>query len=306
MHVDQETAEAEGRVIRLHYGGGSAMPAASLVGVLEGLIGMVGEASSAGLLGDGPAPEVLVQPPEEGSFEIVAILQWVTDNPELAIWLGGGAIGMGGNVIMVIRWLIRIVRGEVDDFDYVDDGTSVKVKWKDGTVEEIPREAWKRFQKLRRKTKRNLQKVLAPTRDRDRELTMTSDPDGPGPQPQVELVAGKDDYRAALAAEEPTDVQVNRFDVEGKLRMVDFDPDKPWRIRTIEGSRRAQVEDLEFLQKVREGLPLTENDIFQFRIREEITTSNGRHRTKWAIESVLNHRRAASDETDRAQGTDTA
>ena len=51
------------------------------------------------------------------------------------------------------------------------------------------------------------------------------------------------------------------------------------------------MEDAKFLTRVAEGLALHKDDIFNLKIREDSTTTNGRTRTTWTVLKVKGHRK---------------
>lgn len=275
--------------------------AAELAAALQGLVEFVSEAAKAGALGDAPPPNVMVRPLREGSFILQAVLQWAQENPEVAAGIG---TSVAGNVVVAVKVGLRKLRGEVTDFEYLDNG-NVKLRWADNTAQEVPAAAWKLLDQRRRRTKSALAKILAPMASQVDTLTLTSSASDGNDEGETVEVAGRDDYRAAIAPEPEEELPVETFEVEGTLRRIDFQPKAKWRVATNRGTKSATVEDEDFLRRVDEGLPLKKTDIFRFRIREE-TVQKARRTTRWVIEEVLGHRPGSTDDDNDAVATSDA
>lgn len=270
--------------------------AAELAEVLQGLVEFTGQMARAGLFGDGIPPEVRVRPPQEGSFILEALVQWAHDNPEGGAALYGTA-SMG--LVQALNLAMRKLRGaRMADFNYLDNG-NVKVNWSDGAVEEVPPGVFKQLNTLKRPTKQALRKLLAPLGDdadslevRDgtpfdaTEEILSTPPD---------LVVDRTDYRIAAADTVEEEERVATFDVEAQLRSIDFRPGEKWRVRTPRGTRRATMEDEDFLRSLDEGMALHKNDLFDVTIRELETTRNGRTTRDWALIRVVRKRRGDDD-----------
>lgn len=304
--ADRDPAGDEGIVsLRFRTGGDgsdsdlSELNAAQVAEVLQGLVELVSLAARTGALGDDlPPPEVKVRPPRQGSFLIEAVLEWAANNPEASIGLATSA---AGNVVLVIKLLVKNLRIAVTDFEYLEDGGTVKIQWQDGTVDVVERAVWDVLSKNRRKTKRQLRKILAPLAQDAQQLDIAEGPPSVSAKQEnaPSLTASREDYRAALPVDEIEEMPAEVFDVEGRLRRIDFQPDQPWKVQTTRGSRSAVMEDADFLARVNQGLPLRETDIFRFRIRESVTVKNGRRTTSWVIIEVLSHRAGSDDDAAR-------
>ncbi|QDP97506.1 hypothetical protein FOE78_17715 [Microlunatus elymi] len=271
--------------------------AAQLAESLQGLVELASIAAKHGAFGDAPPPEVMVLPPERGSFEIVAILQWAVQNPGDAYTIGSGTLG---TFVFVAGMLTKGLRAHPNDYEYLDNG-NVKVLWSDKTVDEVPAAAWDALQKEKRRSKKALRKLMAPMSGNALTLEIESRPDAvPSDRllskDYVAMTVDRDDYRAAAVRhdeDEPPTSEV--FEAEGRLERIDFGAGKPWKVTTSHGSRKATVEDSEFLKRVNEGLALKKTDIFRFQIREVSESKNGRRKVDWFIEKVLSHRKGGDD-----------
>lgn len=87
------------------------------------------------------------------------------------------------------------------------------------------------------------------------------------------------------------------FEVDGQMQAIDFGDPTRWKVRAAGQTRKATVDDADFLRRVAEGLAISSSDIFQLRIRADKIVKNGRGRTTWTVLKVENHRRRAGDGT---------
>ncbi len=274
--------------------------AAEFSEVLQGLVEFTGQMARAGLFGDGPPPEVRVRPPQEGSFIIEALIVWAGENPESAM---GTAMATGGALTKAIEFAVRKLRGASPiDYDYLDNG-NVKVKWSDGSVAELPQGVWNQLKTQKRQTKRSLKKLLVPLGDEADRLEVRSG-SGDESTPEVleqapPVVIDRTDYRTAAAERDEVDEQVRRFDSEAQLRSIDFRAGEKWRVRTLEGTRMATIEDEDFLEALDGGLALHKNDVFDVSVRETTTRQGDkRAKTEWTLERVRRKRRGGDDVDD--------
>lgn len=273
--------------------------AAEMAESLLGLVQLSGQMAKAGLYGEGIPPEIRVRPPEKGSFIIEAIVHWAAANPEGALTLAGTA---GGALTQAIHVGLKLIRGGVvEDFDYLDNG-DVKLKWKDGnTPSQVPESVWKELQKSKKQTRRALGRILAPLGDDADRLEVrdgsTSETTSQVLESQPDVVASKDDYRAAIHEADDVSEYVSEFEAEAQLRSIDFRPGEKWRIKTLYGTRGATMEDEEFLRQLDQGMALHKNDIFDVTIREVQTTKNERTSRAWSIIKATRKRRGEDDDT---------
>lgn len=282
--------------------------AAEMAESLLGLVELNGQMARAGLYGEGIPPEVRVRPPEKGSFIIEAILQWSAANPEGALTMATTA---GGLLTQAINVGIKVTRGGVvEDWDELNNG-DVKLKWKDGsTPSQVPAAVWKELQKSKRQTRKALSRIMAPLGDEADKLEIR---DGSGSETTSEIletppdiVAGKDDYRAAVHQSDDVSEWVSEFEAEAQLRSIDFRPGEKWRIKTLHGTRSATMEDEEFLVQLDRGMALHKNDIFDVTIREVQTTKNGRTSKVWSVIKATRKRRGEDDDNTTPSSGDSS
>lgn len=275
--------------------------AAEMAEALQGLVELNTQMAKAGLYGEGAPPEIRVRPPEKGSFIIEAVVQWAAANPEGAASISGTA---GAALTWAIGTGVKIVRGDVvDDFDYLDNG-NVKVKFKNGSPEEVPRKVWEELNTKKRRTRKALSKIMAPLGD-DADLLEVRDGNASETTSQImgaepDLIVGRDDYRAAVREVDDIEELESDFEAEAQLRAIDFRRGEKWTVKTLHGTRKAKIEDEEFLLQLDRGLALHKNDIFDVMIHEVITTKNGRNSTQWSLTKVSRKRRGADDDNQNS------
>lgn len=262
--------------------------------VLEGLVGLSEDFEKAGVFhSEGPEEsEVLVRPAKEGSF-LIEVVRTVTENWEtVATYATAGGIPTLGQIVW---WATKSARAEVKDFSHLDNG-NVKITWQDDTAEEIPTAAWDELNKRKRRRKKQLRQIMAPLEDpRVTELDLTSpleaDREDNGSD---EYTLTKADYVSVKPSDE-VDETFEVFEAEAQMSAIDFDDPTKWKVRAGGKTRTATVEDEAFLSEVAQGLPISKDDIFQLRVREDRITKNERTRTSWTILSVERQRRATDD-----------
>jgi hypothetical protein len=282
--------------------------ASDLADVLSGLVEFSSELAKSGEFGDGIAPRVRIRAPKEGSFVIEAVV-WLQENPIAAMGLATAgtaaatAFGTaaGKAVVTAISTGVRNLRGQKPtDFSYLENG-DVKVKWEDGSVSELRKETWDKLQEMKRPTRRALSKILTPLNtDADRlevrEASVTETTDQILSTP-AETVAVRGDFLAAIT--EPDDSYENEriFETEATLGSIDFGTNQKWRVETTsEGTRKANIEDLDFLHGLDRGDAIHKNDIFWLKIRETVTKERGRNAsTEWAVIEVKRTKRGDTD-----------
>lgn len=270
--------------------------AAEMAETLQGLVEFTSQMAKAGLFGDGPPPELRVRPPQEGSFILEAVLQWAGENPEGTV---GYALAAGGALAQGINMGLKRLRGEEPkDFELLDNG-DVKVIWPNDRVNQVPAKVWDQLQATKKPTRKALRKLMAPLSDdadslevRDGTVDETTD-DILRSEPEV--VASRSDYRTAVVEPDDTSENVSTFEAEAQLTSIDFRPGEKWRIKTLDGTRQAMMEDEEFLRQVDKGMALHKNDIFDVTIREVSTNKNGRTTRDWSLIKVNRKRRGEDD-----------
>lgn len=267
--------------------------AAHVAEVLQGVVGLASDFIKAGVFDPegSTASEILVRPAKQGSF-MLEVLRVVTENPEAAAALGVPSLGQ------LIWWSTKSVRAGVEDFEHLPDN-KVKVKWQDGEAREIPKNVWNELQKRKNPRKRHLTSLMAPLSDpRVESLELpVEEPAEPDESPQT-IRLTRDDY---LAVRPSDDAEENSriFEAEAQMSAIDFDNPAQWRVKTLEGKRRATVEDEDFLGRVAASLAIRKSDIFYLRIREDQILRDGkRPKTTWTVLEVISHRRASVDDGD--------
>ncbi|NKU55004.1 hypothetical protein GS881_15770 [Rhodococcus hoagii] len=268
--------------------------AADVAEVLRGLAGIVGDFDKAGAFhAEGPADsEVLVRPAQEGSFIIEAI-RVAGEN-----WETTAAVVGIPSVASIIQWSTKSARADVADIDYLENG-NVKITWQDNTVDEVSKAVWDELRKRKRRRKKQLREIMAPLSDeRVTKLDVTGEPQGQGKAEEIQapepFVLGRADYDSVAPTDE-VEESAETFEVEAKMQTIDFDDPTKWRVRAAGQTRKALVEDAEFLRKVAQGLAISSSDIFRLQIRADKIVKNGRERTTWTVVKVEGHRRTAGD-----------
>lgn len=267
--------------------------AAQMAEVLEGLVSLTSDLATAGAFGDGPAPEVRVEPPKHGSFTIDAVLQWVQANPQGAYGVG---TGVGMSVVNAVRVGTKRMHEQPSSVDPQDDGTAI-ITWPTQGVDQVPMAVWRELNKQKRKTKNALRKLMAPIGDDASTLQVSSAETQEDAEPEATVTVGKEDYLLAAQISVDPEPIVRTFEAEGELADISFRNGQKWRITIQERSKQAIVEDADFLREVDNGLALHKDDIFEFVIRESLLEREGqRDKIDWFIEKVTWKRRKGGDD----------
>jgi len=289
-------------VLQLRYrdeeGKLNSLRAEELAQALQGLSELVSDYARAGALGEGPPPEVRIEPTKEGSFIVEAYLSWGLDWETTANIITTVAPPTGG-----LSWLIstatKSMRAKPADVQYLDDGR-VNLTWTDGETQVIPGAAWEELNResRRKRRKKQLRKIMAPLSDDADVLEIRSGTDAEVSTEDPEFVATKDDYRVAVQETPDTEESTDVFDTEVQVEALDFTTDGKWRIRLAGGSRQAFMDDEEFRKKIDGGLPISKEDTFRMQIRVDSVMKNERRRNEYTIEKVLKHTRRSDDDDD--------
>lgn len=273
--------------------------AAELAEAIQGLVEYTSEMARSGLFGAEAPPELRVRPPKEGSFIVEAVLHLYNDAPDAVVGTGVAAVA---GLAQSIRVGIRRLRGEEPtDVEYLDTG-DVKVSWPSGTFDEVPAEVWRNLSQDRRRTRRALRKLLAPLSD-DVDTLEIRDGSAQASTAEilatpVEVVAERTDYRIAQHEEDEIEELESEFEAEAILRSIDFRDGAKWTVQTlVDGTRKATVEDEDFLRRLDEGMAIHKNDIFDVKIREVATVKNGRTVRDWSLIRVVRKRRGDDDDS---------
>lgn len=266
--------------------------AADVAQVLQGLAGIVSDFDKAGAFHDeGPADSVmLVRPPQEGSFIIEAI-RMAGENWEAVTT----AIGIP-SVATIIQLSTKSMRADVQDFEHLENG-NVKITWQDDTVHEVSRAVWDELNKRKRRRKKQLREIMAPLADdRVTELDVSGAPSSQGQDvpPSEPFVLTRADYESVAPSDE-VDESVETFEADAQMQAIDFGDPTRWKVKADGKTRKATVDDADFLRRVAGGLAISSSDIFRLRIRADKIVKNGRERTTWTVLKVEGHRRTAGD-----------
>jgi len=285
--ITRDRAEIENGVVQLRFSDSDDnvrdISAHDLAQVLEGLLEFSRELSKSGEFGDGPSPQIRVRAPKEGSFVLEALV-WVQENPITSAGLGlvgvaasaaakemGGAAGKAMSTAIGVG--IRKLRDEKPVSSELLESGDVALTWPDQTQSVIRPETWSKLQGMKRPTRKALQKLLAPLgNDADRlevrdasvnestEEILSTPPDA---------VAGPGDYLTASIEPEEEYTRERVFETEATLGTIDFDNSQNWRvITTKEGTRKARIDDRDFLLRLDRGEAIHKNDIFWLKILE--------------------------------------
>ena len=262
--------------------------------VLQGLAGIVSDFDKAGAFhGEGPADSVvLVRPAQEGSFIIEAI-RVASEN-----WETIAAVMGLPTVASIIQMSTKSMRAEVEDFDYLENG-NVKITWQDKTVNEVSKAVWDELNKRKRRRKKQLREIMTPLSDeRVSELDVSGQAPSQDATEETEALETFTLNRADYDSVAPTDdiaESSETFVADAQMQTIDFGDSTKWRVRAAGRTRKAAVEDADFLRQVAQGLAISNSDVFQLRIRADKIVKNGRERTTWTVLKVENHRRRAGD-----------
>lgn len=316
--VGRDREEIANGVVQLRFVGESGddneIGALELAQSLEGLVALTKELNSSGEFGSGPAPVLRVRPPSEGSFVIEALV-WLQANPITGTGLGLAGVaaaagakqigtGAGKAIVDAISVGIRRLRGEQPvDFERLADG-DVKVKWPDNSVSEVRTETWDKLQQMKRPTRQALQKLLTPLNGEASKLELRDAPVEASTEQilarPAEAVARREDYLEASVEPDPPFEEERIFETEARIRSLDFDNNRKWRIETTnEGSRQATIEDTAFLATLdRPGQAIHKNDIFWIKVREIHAKERGHNATtEWIVIEVRRTKRGEVDDS---------
>ncbi len=231
---------------------------------------------------DGPIEtEILVKPAKEGSF-FIEVMRFVTENPEAAQHLAYTAIG-APTLFQVVQWSVKATSDQVTDVDEMSDG-NMKVTWRNGSVDVIPPSAWKELTRKHRRRRRQLRKIMAPLADQRVDDVEIVRPKEPSKQDEEEnFVLTKADFAAANPVdEEETTSKV--ITVEGTIASLDFDDSTKWSIRVGDTRKKAEIVDSVFLEDVRKGMKVSNDEIYRMMIQEDRVIKNGRSNPpKWTV-----------------------
>lgn len=262
--------------------------------VLEGVAELTGDFEKAGAFHreDGiDDAEIMVRPAREGSF-IIEVVRVVQENWDVATTLGVPSVGT------IVWWATKSARAEVADFEDLGNG-NVKVKWQDGTAQEIPRAAWEELNKRKTRRKKQLRKIMAPLEDpRVRELdasTPNGGQDGQDEESGDRFTLEMADY-IAVRPDEEVEETFEIFDVEAQMATAAFEDPTQWRVKIGGKTRKVTVEDQHFLEEIAKGRQIGKDDLFRLQIREDRIKKAGRTTTRWTA-LIVETRRIGDDDS---------
>lgn len=271
-----------------------------LADAIEGVAGFAEEMAKKGVFGEGIQPEVLVRPMQEGSFVIdflVPVANYFQENQEGII---AGAVGGAGTLFYdQIRTGINQIRGITPtDFEHLNNGM-VKIHWQDGVATETTEEAWTELQTMRKKTRKNLEKIISPLRS----SADTVEFRGGAPEEDTEQIMDStpiasidsSEYREVVTAPHPVDEYEQEISAEATFESVDFKPGGKWRIASTAGKRQVTIEDENFLRLLDSGLKIGKDDIYEVTIKETQTVSAGRTNVTWALTNIRRTREGTGE-----------
>lgn len=250
--------------------------------VLEGLTELAQDFEKAGAFHmEGiEESELLVRPAKEGSF-IMEVIRVAQENPEATketlTFLGLPSLGS------IIWWAKKKFTVGVENFEELEN-SNYKVYWTDGTASELSALTWNELQKRQPARRRQLRKIMAPLEDgrvKDAEVTAASNASTVETE-SFEL--DKNDFQAVKPLDEET-TKSTTFKVDARMATVDFEKEK-WKVKTQDKTKSAIIEDEYFLKKVKEGLPISSEDLFTLTVREDKITKEEKTRTTWTVLNV--------------------
>jgi hypothetical protein len=285
------------------------MNARDLAEVLQGLTTLVSDAQQAGVFGDAPPPEVRVLPIREGSVTIQAVVQWAVDNPELIEWAkevardatsGGLLLGAGWVMKGVIGTALKRLRSRPEKVERLDNGNYL-IQWPGGAPEEVSPEVWDLVNKPSRRTRKAMAQLQAPMSEDATFMEVRAGEREADPKALLktptDVVADKRDYYAAADSKvEENVVKVVHDDIEAQLRAINFSDPSKWQVAALGRTRKATIDDAEFLSTVERGVQYGKNDIFRVTLVETTTVREGqRNKIDWTLTKVVRTRRGADD-----------
>lgn len=309
--VEQLEYEGTPGIIQLRFrdeeGTTKDINAAELAEVLQGIVSFTSVMAQAELFGSALPPTVRVRPPVEGSFVIEALLTWTQQAVEKE---PVGAVGVGltaaGSLAKAIFVGIKRLRGAIaEDYEYLPNG-QIKVKWGDGTVNEMPPKVWDRLKELKRPTKKAMRQLMAPLGDDVDFLEVReAHPDASTEETLIaepEAVATRDDYKVAAIESDETHEERRDFEMELQLQSIDFRQGQRWRVLTSDGgSRLAAIEDRDFLRELDAGSAIHKDDVFWASVHEVDTIKNNRHSREWTITKIVKRKRLGGEDVHNDQ-----
>lgn len=274
----------------LHYEGDQEergeIGARALSAGLAGLVDVIDRAFAAGVFGDGRKPRVAIKAHNEGSFEILAALQWAITH---GVEIGAASTGLGVLISSIGKMVDRFKRARPVEASTGLTDDSVLVKWSDGEVTEMTAAQWKFMNDPR--ARRGAKKMIAP---------MGS---APGSGPTRLRIEGGGETISVEAEEvehlddtttEPVETS-STYITHVTPAVVDFDLAEPWAVYEGGKKRKVVIEDRHFLASVDTGrVKIGKTDMLKVRMRLDLSEAGDKVTESRYIEEVLRHESGAT------------
>ncbi|MGU3358163.1 hypothetical protein ACLBWJ_12990 [Microbacterium sp. M4A5_1d] len=318
MIITRDRSEIENGVVQLRFADSddnvTDISAQDLSQVLEGLLEFSRELAKSGEFGDGPAPEIRIRVPKQGSFVLEALV-WLQQNPITGAGLGGAAIAgtamakelgtaAGKAVANAIGVGIRQLRSEKPQRAEMLQNGEILLTWPDETTTQITTATWNKLNEMKRPTRTALRKLMSPLgKDADRLEVRAASVAESTPEilsEPAEATARPGDYLSASTEPVEAFERERVFETEAVLRSIDFDSADKWRVETTkDGTRQARIDDREFLLSLDRGEAIHKGDIFWLRILEVVSKEPGKNTsTDWTVLEVRRTKRGERDGND--------
>lgn len=263
-----------------------------LADAIQGFAGFTEQLARSGAFGEGVIQGTKVRPPKEGSFIlefVVPVIDWIANNPTGASALG--ATGGGGIAYTVKSAMKLAMFDKVKDVEPVpNEEDVVKVTWKSEEVNYVPRVAWDTLQKAPVKTRKNLQKIMAPLADSADKLEVRSgnveESSDQIINNEVEETFDNQDFRDLWAQKEEPVEKIGFFESEAVVQSIDFRPDGKWLLKVGQRDRKVAIEDTDFLRELDNGMKIGKDDTFQVTIKETQLITEGSSKSEWVVVKI--------------------
>ncbi|MDO5076401.1 hypothetical protein [Corynebacterium sp.] len=225
--------------------------------------------------------EILIRPAKEGSF-IIEAMRFITENPETAKEIAYTVVGIP-TVSQLIQWSVKATSDQLVDASPLDDG-SYKVKWRNDSVDIIPAKAFMELNKKTVRRRKQLRKIMAPLTDpRITELNVTPAKDNPDVKRDEHYTLTKADY-IRVNPEDEIEESSNIITHEGTLAVADLEGGGAWSVRVGDTRKKVEIKDSVFLEQVRHGEKVNNENLYTMMIQEDRVKKNGKTTsTKWTI-----------------------
>lgn len=278
--------------VRLEYAGDAVageIGAKDLALGLTSLAELMDSAHSAGLLGDAGKPSLKVRSFDQGSFDVIAVLQWMTEYSAGLVlattWVAGAMQAIGKIRNHVSK---RVVSHQTLPNGYED------VTFSNGEMFVFTAEEWELFRQSR--TKKALRNLVAPI---GAGISTVSIASGGG------AITFDQSDRDSLMAVDNEEIPDEVRQVWVTPSRVDLDSGEHWGVRINNEFHRVKIEDQSFLRDIdTAAVSIKKTDRYLARIRTETTIdSNGNPKQTLFLEEIERREGGASqDELPQAGG----